>query len=313
MCSKTLLDTVLAALVSNELSIKMVDAYFVSAHSVSLLAKVKSLEACTLFWPGEQQLDVAPLGLLSRLSRLTLIGRFKGLHHLVGLTLLECDSAKVVGVQELAPTLQSHVVTDSLLDGIHAQGLSAFTALTKLALTNTCWVGSGGLYLDQNLTVVPANIGLLTQLHTLVLSKFGYQHEVSNLAWIAELTCLQDLRLAFYNSQQVLDYAVLLAKLTRLDISGLNDHDMVSLTMNIDCKWHKLQALQEVSICRFSLLLGRGIASLLQLQHLRHMSFEGSVLQSKSDHEAFTVVTGQLAKLRPQVTLVVDKNMLKCL
>lgn len=279
---------------------------------MSLLAKVKGLEACTLLWPRKQQLDVAALGLLSSLSHLKLTGRFKGLHHLVGLTLLECTSAIVVGVQELAPTLQHLVFTDSFLDGIHVQGLSAFTALTQLVLNHALLAGISGLYLDQDLTVVPANVGLLTQLHTLVLSKFGYKHEVAKLAWIAELTRLQDLRISFYNSQQV-DYALLLAKLTRLDISGLNDHDVVSQTMNIDCEWHKLQSLQEKSICRFSLRLGRGIASLLQLQHLRHMSFKGSVVHSKSDYESFTVFSGQLAKLQPQVRLVVDKNMLKYL
>lgn len=61
--------------------------------------------------------------------------------------------------------------------------------------------------------------------------------------------------------------------------------------MNIDCNWRRLQALQVLSIGAVRLLLKPDVASLLQLQHLRQLSFEGSVIHSESDDEWFAALS----------------------
>lgn len=73
----------------DELSIKLVDIFYVSALSVSLLARIKHVEKCTLWRNNAEEMDMAPLRLLSRLNHLVLKGSFvKELHHLAGLTWL---------------------------------------------------------------------------------------------------------------------------------------------------------------------------------------------------------------------------------
>lgn len=108
----------------------------------------------------------------------------------------------------------------------------------------------------------------------------------------------------------MIQHALLLTSLTRLELEALSS--VVFERMNIACEWHRLQALQVLSIGRFRLQLGPDAASLLQLQHLRQLSFEGStsVVHSESDNEWFAALSSNLAELRPQVKLVVDQDFL---
>ena len=135
---------------------------------------------------------MAPLGVLPTLKHLLLVGQFQQLHCLAGLTRLECSEALVSGVGEFAPNLQYLRAVDSHLLGIHTQGLSSCTALTQLILNVPHLEDNNeNMYLDSALSLVPSNIGLLTQLHTLELGTDSEAQDVANLQWITELTSLQ--------------------------------------------------------------------------------------------------------------------------
>ena len=74
------------------------------------------------------------------------------------------------------------------------QGLSACTALTQLVLISILLMDNNGQVIlneVEGLAVVPTNIGLLTRLHTLILSQNACTLEVANLGWMSELACLQ--------------------------------------------------------------------------------------------------------------------------
>ena len=71
-------------------------------------------------------------------------------------------------------------------------------------------------YLDEDLTLFPTSIGLLTRLHTLDLYISSYT-QAANVDWISQLTSLQDLTLNLSRSHgNELQAAAVLTNLTRL-------------------------------------------------------------------------------------------------
>lgn len=120
-CKSPMLDIVMRGLLLAP-NISMVDVHNVSACTMMLAGTFKRLEKCTLSHEAGY-LDLAPLGGLPRLNHLRLEGGFGGLHHLTGLTQLECDCSHVLDVQEFAPALQYLEVVHGNLEGIHARHL----------------------------------------------------------------------------------------------------------------------------------------------------------------------------------------------
>ena len=104
-CGTPPVDSLLAGLVSSEPSLKMIDVCQISACSLSLISAFTSLEQCALEHTAAERLDLAPLGFLPRLNHVVLIGCFQGLHHLAGLTRLDCTNAFIWDVQKFTPTL----------------------------------------------------------------------------------------------------------------------------------------------------------------------------------------------------------------
>lgn len=101
------------------------------------------------------------------------------------------------GVHDFVPTLQKLTVYDSSLLDIHTQDFSACTAMTQLELWNTRLVKANGQhYMDHALSLFPANIGLLTQLHTLCVNTGGSGAK-ANVEWISQLMSLQDIKMSF--------------------------------------------------------------------------------------------------------------------
>lgn len=74
-----------------------------------------NLEDCAPCHEDTQELDLAPLQVLPKLSHLILRGCYQQLHHLVGLTQLECYDAQISAVHRLAPGLQDLTIQDSSL------------------------------------------------------------------------------------------------------------------------------------------------------------------------------------------------------
>ena len=153
--------------------------------------------------------------MLPSLSHLILEGSYKQLHNLVGLMELECSSAKISDVQELAPKLQLLAIRNSSLLGVCMQGLSSCTALTQLELENPCSIQENGQeYLDRGLSLNPTNIRLLAQLHTLQLHTHDNLVE-ANVEWISQLTSLQDLSMSFGGRHEnVIQHVLLLTRVT---------------------------------------------------------------------------------------------------
>ena len=77
---------------------------------------------------------------------------------------------------------------------------------------------------------------------------------------------------------------------------------------NVDIEWHRLHALQDLSICHVRLQLGQGTVGLLQLHHLRHISFAGSSVHSDKDRRCFAALMQDFARLCPAVKLVFDSE-----
>ena len=291
-CYSPLIDAVLAVLASSEPSIRMVDVCNVSACSISLVAMFTRLEKCGLCHENTEELDLAPLEGLPRLSHLILQGEYKQLNHLAGLTRLECHDAKVSGVQEFPPTLQHLALQHSTLLDMHTQGLPACTALTHLKLwTSRLEDNNGQVYLKADLSLIPTDIGLLTKLHTLSLGSASYAEEHANVEWISQLASLQNLSMWFGRGHgQVLQHLPLLTKLTSLYIQGPSDyasHAGLNHVLDLDIDWHRLQALQQLSICQGRLHLGDNIADLVDLHQLRVISFAHIIIDSESP-AAFT-------------------------
>ena len=157
-------------------------------------------------------------------------------------------------------------------------------------------------YLDEDLSMTPRNIGLLTQLHTLHLSTSQESATFAESEWISQLTSLENLSIFYHRSyDQVLRNALSLTRLTHLYVLGLSDYLEV---MNVNIDWCRLPALQELAICNFRLHLGQSVAWLLQLQHLRLISFEGSSQDDDIIDECFAALIYSFARNRQQVKLL---------
>ncbi|DBA79721.1 TPA: hypothetical protein ACH3X1_008390 [Trebouxia sp. C0004] len=134
--------------------------------------------------------------------------------------------------------------------------------------------------------MIPTGMGLLTQLHKLHLSTGNDRqaiYDVANLFWISVVTPLADLSMSFRKCvEDMMQDINLLTNLTRLAVMGLGGRPVV----NIDMEWHKLQALQELSICicNCRMQLGSGIGGLLNLDKLQQISFQGSHVASDMIH-----------------------------
>ncbi|KAL3152699.1 hypothetical protein ABBQ38_012292 [Trebouxia sp. C0009 RCD-2024] len=293
-CEGQLVDAVLAGLVASQPNMRTVGCTL-DAFSISLVAGFANLEKCAI-WYSQDQLDLTPLGRLPRLNHVVLHGSFQQLYHLAGLTRLECTQADVSDVGEFAPTLQHLEIDNSKLREVHSQGLSACTALTQLVLKNAVLKDSNhAIYLNRSLSLASTALGGLTRLHTLDLGSNA--QNLPSLAWISGLTSLKDLSICGRSSlAEVVQHASVLTQLTRFHISAPIEYE--TSILDIDMEWHRLKALQDLSINKFTVNFGPGVAGLLQLQHLKQVSFAGSRTLGEDDNEYLCALVFNLARLR---------------
>ncbi len=208
------------------------------------MAAFTNLEKCALQHNSEE-LDLTPLQGLPKLQQLYLQGQFKQLHHLPSLTSLLCKDADITATSNcnFGSILQCLVLKNSLLQGIHAQGIQACTALTELVLSAASLLDIAyNLYLDRDLVRVPDGMELLTRLCKLTLStgrvQFSCRDTVeTNLECITGITSLQDLSISCGNCcSDVIKHMTSLKNLTRLVVTGLCCvvHDFPTLTTDFD-------------------------------------------------------------------------------
>lgn len=309
---QTIYAEVLEALVSLEPCLKRVGVHHISARSLSLLAAFTSLEECAFWQHDEQHLDLAPLRLLPSLSYLVLQdGRLKGLSHLTALTRLDCTEAFLYADcwHQIAPTLQHLYIEKGDVAEVLPAYFAPCTALTQLVLKSVYY--SWGMYevdkLEPDIDVVPDDSHMLTQLHTLDISMnlaelLDGRDLIPNLEWVFRLTSLEDLSIQFVRCLgNMLQNASLLTNLTRLSICGDDIKFQETREYDFDIEWHRLRALQTLSIRALTLHLGPGFAGLLQLTHLREVSFSEIILHGQSDNAYFAALIDDLAMHCPQV------------
>ena len=98
----------------------------------------------------------------------------------------------------------------------------------------------------------------------------------------------------------------LLTNLTRLVVTG-NDCGVVHFPLlTADFDWCGLQALQSLCIQKCSVELGNGVASLLQLGHLKHISFAGSTFEGNNAVECLAALCYHFGRLHPDAKLVIQ-------
>ena len=78
---------------------------------------------------------------------------------------------------------------------MHTKALSACTGLTQLVISKaTIYDSNDEVYLNSELSLIPAHMELQTQLHTLLLNRAELG---ANMKWITKLTHLKDLSMCF--------------------------------------------------------------------------------------------------------------------
>ena len=158
--------------------------------------------------------------------------------------------------------------------------------------------------------MIPTGMRFLTQLHTLHLSTGEIEdiYGVASLCGISQMIPLADLSMSFgKRDEDIMRGVTLLTNLTRLAVKGLGDCEETEVNINI--AWHKLRALQELSICNCTMRLGRRIHGLLKLDKLQQISIEDSSVSDcdyTSNMSYFGALTYHLARHRASVKLLLD-------
>ena len=163
--------------------------------------------------------------------------------------------------------------------------------------------------------MIPTGMRFLTQLHTLHLSTGEIEdiYGVASLCGISQMIPLADLSMSFgKRDEDIMRGVTLLTNLTRLAVKGLGDCEETEVNINI--AWHKLRALQELSICNCTMRLGRRIHGLLKLDKLQQISFEDSSVSDcnyTSNMSCFGALTYHLARQHPSVKLLLGGDVLE--
>ena len=273
-------DAILGAFVLSSAPLRVVDVSRVSSCSMELLSAFRCLKQCSLGSSAELEdlQDLSPLRNLPNLTDLLLCGHFCGLNMLQHLTSLQLQNsvAKASDICNFASILQKLMLEDSDLYGLHPRGLSACTSLRLLQLSESVlYDQSEDLQFSRSLSIMPVGIGigrsLSSQLDTLHLLTDNDQIHSLAVDWIYDLSSLKDIAIECNHCNA--DLLVRLTKLTNLNKLSLKGDSITCV--NLDIEWHHLQALQFLSVVGFTVVCGQHLVSLLQLERLTHVCFDG--------------------------------------
>ena len=198
-CSSHMADVFLSALTSSTSQLKLIDIGHAStACSVQLLGSFSSLEMCALS-SAEGVLHLTPSQALPKLRSLWLAGSFDGLASLRHLTHLRCYAATIdcSGSCNLMTALQHLDMKNTTLENSDDRGLSICQGLRKLTLQKSKVIGAHSVLYAADHSYTPVGMSLLTNLARLSLTCNLRTAGPISLAWISELTTLQDLYIRY--------------------------------------------------------------------------------------------------------------------
>lgn len=233
----SMVDAVLGALVSLVSRLRLVDLVVdKNSYSLDLLPCFSCLEVCGISAATSGEVDLSPLQALPRLQHLSLEGGIFSVKRLLHVSALECHNAEFRCAEDWTTTqLHSLEVVDSILQGLHGQGLFACTALKSLVWKDSSWEDRDGTVpfglngaIDLANSALPLSLSQLTRLH---LEIGIYTEESINLNWVFGLTSLQDLSILFSQACfDLIESVSLLTSLTKLAVAGPGVHSPLSTT-----------------------------------------------------------------------------------
>ena len=313
-CSSHMADVFLSALTSSTSQLKLIDIGHAStACSVQLLGSFSSLEMCALS-SAEGDLHLTPSQALPKLRSLWLAGSFDGLASLRHLTHLRCYAATIdcSGSCNLMTALQHLDMKNTTLENSDDRGLSICQGLRKLTLQKSKVTGAHSVLYAADHSYTPVGMSLFTNLARLSLTCNLRTAGPISLAWISELTTLQDLYIRYTTIDSgLIKKLACLSSLARLVVSGYAHLADVSPTLNLDFGWCSLTALKQFSLCHSRFAMGPGTASLLRLQLLTEIAFHNGTLQAISSIEHYAALIHSFTTLCLQVRLHLNTSAME--
>lgn len=300
-------------------------------HSaINKLSVFTSLTSCELVGPDVNVLDLSPLQPLANLQKLVVAdGLFKTNQLPPHLTNLTLNHAVVTAAKQSScvTSLKKLRLLESQLIGLHPDGIAACSAVQLLLCGQGCLhAGMGHLFLacsrELPFTVPPglSSLEKLTYLSLAIASTGAllpydvaqYGHDLSCLQG---LTSLEELGVHSCSDDIFVPSGVTaLQKLSRLSLSVAPHQeggggDMPSVILEVD--WSALQMLKSLYIGAPAFICRRSIVGLATVKQLAHITFDHSAPYSAESTKCFAALMYNLAKYRPEVVVVLDKDAIQ--
>ncbi len=248
-----------------------------SPCSISVLSNFSSLTSCVLRGPTDEQLDLAPLQVLSHLQQLQMHhGSFANVGLLAELNHVVVSNSDVQYGQNCLSSsrLQKLELFDSTLKELSLADCSSLHELT-------CWssnileaAASQDVAIPDTLQAFCLGLSGLTQLTYLDFLADCAHEGNCDISWVYTLTGLQRLRLYFKEGcVKVTEELTLLTDLTDLMIKCGHYSEAVPV-LTLDVPWKHLRDLQEVTFFSATLQVGLDILDLICLRHLKYVDFD---------------------------------------
>ncbi len=302
---------------------KLASVFLCDCDSPTLdqLSVFTSLTTCELVRPNDRVLDLAPLQPLANLQELDVTdGLFKTTQlppHLTNLTLSH-SIMKAADNCSCVTSLRKLCLFESHLIRLHSDGIAACSAILLLTcVQGQIHAGMGHLRLDcshQMLFTVPPGLSSLKFLSLSIASTgaplpFGAAWYGHNLSCLQGLTALEELSVhSPFHNVFVPSGVTALQKLSSLSLSVASNEGVDHVpSVILDVDWAALQMLKSLCIDAPTFICQRSIVGLATVKQLTHIMWGRSAYDAQST-KCFAALMYKLAKYRPEVLVVLDKD-----
>ena len=300
-----LLDTVLGALPALRTPTICIDMHNMISPSIQLLSSFDCLQKCLLRPVEDKTFNLSPLQHhLPHLTSLHLVNggyvEFEGLQHLTCLILSAADisSQRNCGCVH---SLKHFACSYGSVTGLHQHALAACVILEVLQLEHVVMEDTQRhIQLDYDFSSVPPSMSCLTNLTRLELGDGDLS--LLNTVWVSDLTTLKDLTITYGRFDcEALNEMMNLTQLTKLSFNYSGCVINAKKT-TIDCLWHCLAALEELSFSDvITYIEERSAESLLQLTRLRKLRLMNVSATCSDGLSVIAALLHQISVSMPQV------------